>query len=585
VIAIIDERLDALKVAASVNEIKCVDEATTSPHAASKEVVVVEAPAALDFEKTFELSPAPPKQVTLTDHCTEEEEEEETKKKGEVLRSAADPQWRGKVARPHVSSVHANDPQWRCRPEASGISLQSEVAHASAAVKLKEALDEGKMSKRDLAESAKAAALSDKLQELEIEPATTAKGEVLRSAADPQWRGKVARPHVSSVHANDPQWRCRPEASATTPKEEVVLACGSDVGTKEGEEEEEEERASFQPGPAEPSSSEPEPSSSETMQHNVFTFEKQSRALYLRTREIVTVVGVHAEDPPTYYTIQMPNRSEKQTTGDKLEPLSQQEEIIELDPKHKNGPDSPDVVAPAPTGTKVAAFVRSPSVKELKATLADAFVSYDGVTEKEELVSLVEALNTKKADSSLPERGTEETALYDASESPGDSKPKAEASSPERGDARAGWGAIRGAALHSPGDSKPKAEASSPTREGGWGVVRGTVSKGSWNAIFDKKSGKTYYFNSLSKKTVWAPPAEYLTAAAGSSQQGYAATASSSAPPTLATAVAQETPPVSHAGWTAIVDKGSGKMYYWNESTHHTVWKAPPEFLQAAGAR
>ena len=58
---------------------------------------------------------------------------------------------------------------------ASGISLQSEVADASSsAVKLKEALDEGKMSKRDLAEAAKAAsALSDKLQELEIEAAAS----------------------------------------------------------------------------------------------------------------------------------------------------------------------------------------------------------------------------------------------------------------------------------------------------------------------------------------------------------------------------------------------------------------------------
>ena len=36
-----------------------------------------------------------------------------------------------------------------------------------------------------------------------------------------------------------------------------------------------------------------------------------------------------------------------------------------------------------------------PSVLELKATLDEAHVSYDGVTEKEELISLVEVLETK----------------------------------------------------------------------------------------------------------------------------------------------------------------------------------------------
>ena len=192
------------------------------------------------------------------------------------------------------------------------------------------------------------------------------------------------------------------------------------------------------------------------------TLKKGSEARYLPTGEVVLILDVHLDDPPfTYYTIQMPSKNEKQTTGEKLEALSPRER---------------------------------PQLSSSKAA----------------------------------------------------------------------------------GDGKATAVA-------GWRKL-----KSNWSAIVDKKSGKTYYFNEVTKKTVWKAPHEYTAALAKSRspQRSPSPTPDSSGggTPTVISAASGAASSGPHAGWTAIVDKKSGKTYYFNEATQQTVWKQPAEFRTAAAA-
>lgn len=57
------------------------------------------------------------------------------------------------------------------------------------------------------------------------------------------------------------------------------------------------------------------------LHHEVFRYAKGDKLTYTRTGETVTVVNIHFDDDPPYYTISMPDGREKQTTYENLEKL------------------------------------------------------------------------------------------------------------------------------------------------------------------------------------------------------------------------------------------------------------------------
>ena len=57
------------------------------------------------------------------------------------------------------------------------------------------------------------------------------------------------------------------------------------------------------------------------LHHEVFRYAKGDKLTYTRTGETVTVVNIHFDDNPPYYTIAMPDGREKQTTYENLKKL------------------------------------------------------------------------------------------------------------------------------------------------------------------------------------------------------------------------------------------------------------------------
>ena len=83
-----------------------------------------------------------------------------------------------------------------------------------------------------------------------------------------------------------------------------------------------------------------------------------------------------------------------------------------------------------------------------------------------------------------------------------------------------------------------------------------------WTELVDKKSGKKYYYNKTTKKTSWHKPTESVSPSGS----------------TGITSPAPEEEPAAEAlpeGWTELVDKKSGKKYYYNKITKKTSWHKP----------
>ena len=81
-----------------------------------------------------------------------------------------------------------------------------------------------------------------------------------------------------------------------------------------------------------------------------------------------------------------------------------------------------------------------------------------------------------------------------------------------------------------------------------------------WREVKDKASGKTYYYNKVTKKTSWKRPAEMDEAAPAAAA------------------------PAAKSDWKELKDKASGKTYYYNKATKATSWKKPADFGGAAAA-
>lgn len=109
----------------------------------------------------------------------------------------------------------------------------------------------------------------------------------------------------------------------------------------------------------------------------------------------------------------------------------------------------------------------------------------------------------------------------------------------------------RGSATVRATPTQPRSGTESPLPEG-------------WTEVVDKKSGKKYYYNKITKKTSWRKPAE------GASTPGSTGTASPAAEEEEAAAAS----PLPE-GWTELVDKKSGRKYYYNKITKETSWHIP----------
>jgi len=76
-----------------------------------------------------------------------------------------------------------------------------------------------------------------------------------------------------------------------------------------------------------------------------------------------------------------------------------------------------------------------------------------------------------------------------------------------------------------------------------------------WTEVVDKKSGRTYYYNKVTKETRWTKPEDNPEEDGNHS-------------------VAQDDP----TNWVSSTDKASGKKYYYNKVTKETRWNKPPCF-------
>lgn len=93
-----------------------------------------------------------------------------------------------------------------------------------------------------------------------------------------------------------------------------------------------------------------------------------------------------------------------------------------------------------------------------------------------------------------------------------------------------------------------------------------------WTEHKDPTTGKTYYYNKLTKETTWTKPAPKLAATAPLAPGAPKAPAAPGAPPA---------PGGLPPDWTEHKDPVTGKTYYYNKLTKETTWEKPISKLAA----
>lgn len=99
-----------------------------------------------------------------------------------------------------------------------------------------------------------------------------------------------------------------------------------------------------------------------------------------------------------------------------------------------------------------------------------------------------------------------------------------------------------------------------------------------WNETTDPRSGKVYFYNKVTKKTSWTKPA---CMTAGTTTVTTAVATPVAATPAAATPAAA-TPAAGE--WAEVKDPNSGKSYWYNKQTKATTWKNPYDPANAASA-
>jgi len=143
----------------------------------------------------------------------------------------------------------------------------------------------------------------------------------------------------------------------------------------------------------------------------------------------------------------------------------------------------------------------------------------------------------------------------------------------------------------------------------GWKTVREELVSpvlGGWKAVHHEESGKTYYWHAATNKTVWQQPPEHATAVCAREAAQAAIKESMQlaiqnrgeltarnldlqrdavilTPRVGEPGVHQIEAGTTAAGWQAVAQKETGKVYFWNLENKKTVWRCPPEMMAALG--
>eukprot|EP00544_Gedaniella_sp_CCMP2646_P001151 CAMPEP_0202507080 /NCGR_PEP_ID=MMETSP1361-20130828/51532_1 /ASSEMBLY_ACC=CAM_ASM_000849 /TAXON_ID=210615 /ORGANISM="Staurosira complex sp., Strain CCMP2646" /LENGTH=924 /DNA_ID=CAMNT_0049141177 /DNA_START=60 /DNA_END=2834 /DNA_ORIENTATION=- len=132
------------------------------------------------------------------------------------------------------------------------------------------------------------------------------------------------------------------------------------------------------------------------------------------------------------------------------------------------------------------------------------------------------------------------------------------------------------------GEAVPKAVDNTAGNEAS---PRTSPQKPVWEAIVDKESGRTYYFHRVTREATWTKPKDLALKASRSPMDGELKLDDGEAVPKAVdnTAGNEASPRTSSQKpvWEAVVDKESGRTYYFHRVTREATWTKPEDFVES----